>query len=86
MKYVEEQSNKKILLTIDNGAKFIARLPSPNTGPSFLVASEVVARQFVRDTHAWCPDPSNAVSASWIIKEKAPGTRLRMVRQNLSRY
>jgi hypothetical protein len=50
LKYIEGQYNKAFLLTMDNGAQVVARIPNPNAGPDFLTtASEVATLQFVSE-------------------------------------
>jgi hypothetical protein len=50
LKCTEGQYNKAFLMTMDNGAEVLARIPNPNAGPAFYTtASEVATRHFVCD-------------------------------------
>jgi hypothetical protein len=49
LKFVEGQHSKAFLLTMDNGAEVVAKVPNPIAGPSFYTtASEVATLHFVR--------------------------------------
>jgi len=48
LKCTEGQYNKAFLMTMDNGAEVLARIPNPNAGPAFYTtASEVATRHLV---------------------------------------
>jgi hypothetical protein len=48
LKCIEGQYNKAFLMTMDNGAEVVAKIPNPNAGPAFYTtASEVATRHFV---------------------------------------
>lgn len=48
-KYPDGMYNKAFLLTMENGAQVVAKLPNPNVGyPHFTTASEVATMEFVR--------------------------------------
>lgn len=48
LKCTEGQYNKVFLITMDNGAEVVAKIPNPNAGPAFyMTASEVATRHFV---------------------------------------
>jgi hypothetical protein len=48
-KYPDGMYNKAMLLTMDDGAQVVARVPNPNAGkPHFTIASEVASMDFVR--------------------------------------
>jgi hypothetical protein len=54
LKCIEGQYNKAFLMTMDNGAEVLARIPNPNAGPAFYTtASEVATRHFVFDLLLW---------------------------------
>lgn len=47
-KYPEGMHNKALLLTMDDGAQAVAKVPNPNAGrPHFTTASEVATMEFV---------------------------------------
>ncbi len=51
-KYPDGMHNKAMLLTMDDGAQVVARVPNPNAGkPHFTTASEVASMDFVRCTN-----------------------------------
>ncbi|TAQ90282.1 hypothetical protein B7494_g1372 [Chlorociboria aeruginascens] len=84
LKCTEGKYYKVFLLTMDNGAEVVARVPNPNAGPSFYaIASQVATRHFLRAVlnlpvpriYASSTDPF-AVGAEYIIEEKAEGQRL----------
>lgn len=55
VKCIKGQYNKVFLMTMDNGAEAIAKIPNPNADPSFYtVASEVATRDFVRNIPSCC--------------------------------
>ncbi|KAH8817179.1 hypothetical protein F5884DRAFT_874085 [Xylogone sp. PMI_703] len=71
-KCTEGQYNKAFLMTMDNGAEVIAKIPNPNAGPSFYTtASEVATRHFLRELlklpipriYVYSVDPLNPVGA-----------------------
>jgi len=48
-KYPDGMYNKSMLLTMDNSAQVVAKVPNPNAGiPHFTTASEVATMDFVR--------------------------------------
>lgn len=48
LKCIEGQRNKVFLMTMDNGAEVLAKIPNPNAGPAFYTtASEVATRDLV---------------------------------------
>jgi hypothetical protein len=48
LKCVEGQFNKVFILTMDNDAELVVKIPNPNAGPAFYTtASEVATRHFV---------------------------------------
>lgn len=48
-KFPDGMYNKAMLLTMDNGAQVVAKVPNPNAGvPHFTTASEVATMDFVR--------------------------------------
>lgn len=50
LKCTEGQCNKAFLMTMDNGAEVLAKIPNPNAGPAFYTtASEVATRDLVCD-------------------------------------
>ena len=54
LKCTEGQYNKTFLMTMDNGAEVLARIPNPNAGPAFyMTASEVATWHFVCDLSRW---------------------------------
>ncbi|TVY82477.1 Altered inheritance of mitochondria protein [Lachnellula suecica] len=82
---VEGQFNKAFLMTMDNGAEVLAKIPNPNVGSAFYTtASEVATRNFVREflnfpvprIHTYSLDPLNPVGVEYIIEEKAGGKPL----------
>ncbi|CZT12207.1 uncharacterized protein RCO7_10448 [Rhynchosporium graminicola] len=85
LKCIEGQYNKAFLMSMDNGAEVLVKLPNPNAGPAFYTtASEVATRQFLRTVlnlpvpriHAYSLDSDNPVGAEYIIEEKARGKPL----------
>ncbi|KAL2064617.1 hypothetical protein VTL71DRAFT_3754 [Oculimacula yallundae] len=85
LKCVEGQFNKAFLMTMDNGAEILAKIPNPNVGSAFYTtASEVATRNFVREflnfpvprIHTYSLDPLNPVGVEYIIEEKAGGKPL----------
>ncbi|KAG0645021.1 Altered inheritance [Hyphodiscus hymeniophilus] len=85
IKCTEGQYNKAFLMTMDNGAQILAKIPNPNAGPAFYTtASEVATRDFLRTVldipvpriYAYSLDPLNPVGAEYIIEEKAEGQPL----------
>ena len=55
LKCTEGQYNMAFLMTMDNGAEVLAKIPNPNAGPAFYTtASEVATRHFVCDLSRWC--------------------------------
>ncbi|CZT52708.1 uncharacterized protein RSE6_14068 [Rhynchosporium secalis] len=85
LKCVEGQFNKAFLMTMDNGAEVLAKIPNPNVGSTFYTtASEVATRNFVRDflefpvprIHTYSLDPLNPVGVEYILEEKAKGKPL----------
>ncbi|KAG4444105.1 hypothetical protein IFR05_000458 [Cadophora sp. M221] len=80
LKCIEGQFNKAFLMTMDNGAEVLAKIPNPNVGSTFFTtASEVATRNFVREVldfpvprvHTYSLDPLNPVGSEYIIEEKA---------------
>lgn len=55
LKFLEGQHNKAFLITMDNGAEVVAKIPNPIAGPAFYTtASEIATRDFVwRLFHLW---------------------------------
>ncbi|KAH6719806.1 hypothetical protein BKA61DRAFT_667720 [Leptodontidium sp. MPI-SDFR-AT-0119] len=50
LKCIEGQFNKAFLMTMDNGAEVLAKIPNPNVGSTFYTtASEVATQNFVRE-------------------------------------
>jgi len=48
-KFADGMFNKAFCLTMDDGRKFVAKLPNPNAGPAhYTTASEVATMDFVR--------------------------------------
>jgi hypothetical protein len=46
--------SKALLLTVENGARVVAKVPNPNAGrPHFTTASEVVTMEFVCLVPSW---------------------------------
>ena len=44
---MEGNSNKALILTMDNGSEIVAKVPCPNAGPKFwMTASEVATLMF----------------------------------------
>jgi hypothetical protein len=94
-KLLEGDSNKTLLLTMDDGDQAIARLPNPIAGPSyFTVASEVATRRFISLAMDSIPMPymydwdfrhENDVGAEWILEDKAVGLPLRQFWFNMDR-
>ncbi|TVY27963.1 Altered inheritance of mitochondria protein, mitochondrial [Lachnellula hyalina] len=85
LKCTEGQYNKAFLMTMDNGAEVLAKIPNPNAGPAFYTtASEVATRHFLRTVlklpvpriYAYSADPLNPVGSEYIIEEKAGGKPL----------
>ncbi|KAL2061038.1 hypothetical protein VTL71DRAFT_9090 [Oculimacula yallundae] len=85
LKCTEGQYNKAFLMTMDNGAEVLVKIPNPNAGPAFYTtASEVATRQFLRKVlnlptpriYAYSLDSDNPVGAEYIIEEKARGEPL----------
>jgi hypothetical protein len=55
LKCTEGQYNKAFLITIDNRAEVLAKIPNLNASPAFYTAaSEVARRDFVCDLLRWC--------------------------------
>ncbi|KAK2756950.1 Phosphotransferase enzyme [Arachnomyces sp. PD_36] len=85
LKCVEGQFNKVFILTMDNAAELVVKIPNPNAGPEFYTtASEVATRDFLRDVLN-IPTPrilassstsANIVGAEYILEEKADGKQL----------
>ncbi|EPE35310.1 hypothetical protein GLAREA_11009 [Glarea lozoyensis ATCC 20868] len=89
LKCTEGQYNKAFLMTMDNGAEVIVKIPNPNAGPAFYTtASEVATRHFLRTVlklpvphiYTYSLDPLNPVGAEYIIEEKAKGKPLGSLR------
>ena len=83
-KLPEGSYNKAFLLTMDNGAQVVARIPNPYLPPRISTASEVATLDFFRNeldipvprVFAWSSDKDQPVGAEYIIMEKAPGEEL----------
>jgi len=51
-KYPDGMYSKSMLLTMDNGAEVVAKVPNPNAGlPHFTIASEVATMDFCMAPH-----------------------------------
>ncbi|KAL9083058.1 MAG: hypothetical protein Q9165_008682 [Trypethelium subeluteriae] len=95
LKVAEGMHNKAFVLTMDNGMEVVAKLPNPNAGPPrYTIASEVATRKMLRDVFtipaprvlSWsCDATSNSVQAEYILEEKAPGSRLGALWNEVSR-
>ncbi|KAF2463512.1 uncharacterized protein BDR25DRAFT_383569 [Lindgomyces ingoldianus] len=77
--------SKALLLCKEDGSELIAKIPFSIAGPpKYTTASEVAVLQYlhahtqvpVPKVLAWNSDPSNPVSAEYIMMEKAPGIQL----------
>ncbi|PVH97470.1 hypothetical protein DM02DRAFT_719847 [Periconia macrospinosa] len=77
--------SKALLMKKEDGTELIAKIPCPHAGLLHdTTASEVAVLQYVQDyttipvpkVFAWSSDPSNPVGCEYIIMEKAAGTHL----------
>ncbi|KAK2810350.1 hypothetical protein FQN50_003081 [Emmonsiellopsis sp. PD_5] len=83
-KLPEGSFNKAFLLTMDNGAQVVARIPNPYLPPKVATGSEVATLDFLRNelnipvpqVLAWSSEKDQPVGAEYIIMEKAPGQEL----------
>ncbi|PKY03940.1 phosphotransferase enzyme family protein [Aspergillus campestris IBT 28561] len=88
-KFPDGMFNKTFLLTMDNGAQVVGKVPNPNAGRAhFTTASEVATMDFVRNklgapvpkVLAWNSKASNSpVGAEYIIMEKVMGVPLESI-------
>ncbi|KKY20696.1 putative phosphotransferase family protein [Phaeomoniella chlamydospora] len=94
MKYREGEYNKVFLLTMDNGAEVVAKVPNLNAGPAhYTTASEVATMNYLREVLdvpvprvlAWSSNSSNSVQSEFIIMEKAKGVILSDCWRDLAR-
>lgn len=77
---------------MQDGRKFVAKIPHPNAGPPmYATASEVATMEFARTildlpvpkVLAWNATDENPVETEYIIMEEAKGSQLHEVWQNL---
>lgn len=84
IKLPEGAYNKTFLLTMDNGAEVIAKIPNPYLPQKFAIASEVATLDFLRNeldipvprVLAWSSKKDQPVGIEYIIMERAPGQEL----------
>ncbi|KAL8901341.1 MAG: hypothetical protein Q9207_005255 [Kuettlingeria erythrocarpa] len=87
--------SKALLMTTEDGAEVVAKIPNPTAGRAkYSTASEAAVLQYVREYTtvpvpkilAWNDDALNPVGAEYIIMEKAPGVQLYKVWDEIQDY
>ncbi|KAL6704927.1 hypothetical protein ACN47E_007472 [Coniothyrium glycines] len=94
-KYPDGLCNKSMLLTMDNGAQVVAKVPNPNAGlPHYTTASEVATMDFARNqlgtpiprVLAWSSRREcNLVGAEYVLMERVAGVELERLWPSMAR-